>query len=62
MRNSGLYLQSLVNDLVDFFNIKKGKFEINTDWTDLNAEISRFIETFEFGAEQKGIHVEFICE
>jgi signal transduction histidine kinase len=36
IRNSSNFLLFLVNDLLDFFQIKNGKFKSNLKWVDMN--------------------------
>jgi len=47
----------LVNDLLDFFQIKNGKFKKNLKWTDMARSIRDLMEMFGVGAKEKGIKI-----
>ena len=53
--NSSKFMLFLVNDLLDFFQIKNKKFKKNLKWVDINASIRDLIEMFGVGAREKGI-------
>ncbi len=39
----------LVNDLLDFFQIKNGKFRKNLQWCNLNVTLKDLLEMFNLG-------------
>ncbi|CDW85484.1 pas domain s-box protein [Stylonychia lemnae] len=57
IRNSAKFMSFLVNDLLDFFQIRNGKFNKNLDWVDIDKSIRDVIDLFKVGAEEKGILV-----
>ena len=46
VQNSSKILMFLVNDLLDFFKLKNGKFKINLKQSDIKNSISDIIEIF----------------
>ena len=55
IKNSSRFMCFLVNDLLDFFQIKNGKFKKNSAWVDLNKSFRELLEMFSLGAEEKGV-------
>eukprot|EP00347_Sterkiella_histriomuscorum_P016020 403354801 len=62
IQNSSSFLTFLVNDLLDFFQIKNGKFRINNSTVDLQTTFQNLVEMFSVGANEKGLQVLFIPE
>eukprot|EP00347_Sterkiella_histriomuscorum_P002515 403367855 len=60
IQNSSSFLTFLVNDLLDFFQIKNGKFRINNSVVDLMKTFQDLVDMFSVGATEKGIKVHFI--
>ncbi|CDW84389.1 pas domain s-box protein [Stylonychia lemnae] len=60
IKNSSKFMCFLVNDLLDLFQIKNGKFNKNLAWVDLKSSILELIDIFSIGSNEKGIQV--ICE
>lgn len=50
IRNSGAFMLFLVNDLLDFFQIKNGKFRRNFKWVNVEESFGGLIEMFSVGA------------
>lgn len=61
MMNSASILLFLVNDLLDLFRIKNGKFIKNESTTNFKKEISELIDIFQLQAEEKGIRLMLDC-
>jgi len=59
MMNSAKLMQFLVNDLIDLFRIRNGKFTANESCVDLKQNLSELIEIFSIQAEEKGLGLEF---
>ncbi|CDW73961.1 pas domain s-box protein [Stylonychia lemnae] len=57
LKNSSKFMCFLVNDLLDFFQIKNGKFKKNQQWVDLKSSIEELVEIFKIGANEKGIDI-----
>eukprot|EP00347_Sterkiella_histriomuscorum_P014196 403361802 len=57
IRNSSNFMLFLVNDLLDFFQIKNGKFTKNLKYTDMAKSLRDLIEMFNVGASEKGIEL-----
>ena len=55
IKNSSQFLLFLVNDLLDFFQIKNGKFKKNEKPTNLRESIRGLLDMFRVGASEKGI-------
>lgn len=53
-------LQYLVNDLLDLFQIKKGKFKKNEAPADIRKEIGTVIEMMRIPCQKKNIDLELI--
>ena len=53
--SSSKFMLFLVNDLLDFFQIKNKKFKKNLKWVDIHTSIRDLIEMFGVGAREKGI-------
>lgn len=62
MMNSSKLLLFLVNDLLDLFRIKNGKFLKNEVLSDIRYEISEILEVFRLQSDQKGLKLLFDCE
>ncbi|CDW89008.1 pas domain s-box protein [Stylonychia lemnae] len=56
IKNSSKFMSFLVNDLLDFFQIKHGKFKKNLMWVDFKSSIKELMDIFKVGADEKGIH------
>jgi two-component system, sensor histidine kinase len=50
IRNSSKFMLFLVNDLLDFFQIKNGKFKMNLEWVNINKSFKELLEMFNVGA------------
>eukprot|EP00347_Sterkiella_histriomuscorum_P012253 403369304 len=59
IQNSSSFLNYLVNDLLDFFQIKNGKFRINNTTVDLKTTFQNLVDMFSVGANEKGLQVVF---
>jgi signal transduction histidine kinase len=59
MMNSAKLMQFLVNDLIDLFRIRNGKFTANESTVDLKQNLSELIEIFCIQAQEKGLGLEF---
>eukprot|EP00347_Sterkiella_histriomuscorum_P002155 403369261 len=59
IQNSSSFLTFLVNDLLDFFQIKNGKFRTNNSTVDLKTTFQNLVEMFSVGANEKGLQVLF---
>eukprot|EP00347_Sterkiella_histriomuscorum_P016734 403352055 len=57
IRNSTRFMCFLVNDLLDFFQIRNGKFKKKLEWVDLNNSFRELIDMFSIGANEKGIQI-----
>ncbi|CDW89272.1 pas domain s-box protein [Stylonychia lemnae] len=57
IKNSSSFMLFLVNDLLDCFQIKNGKFKKNMKWTDMAKSIRELIDMFSVGAREKGIKI-----
>ena len=62
IKNSSKFMCFLVNDLLDFFQIKNGKFKQNLIWVNLNTSFKELIDMFSVGAQEKGIKVIYEVE
>ncbi|CDW83581.1 multi-sensor hybrid histidine kinase [Stylonychia lemnae] len=58
--NSSKILLFLVNDILDFFQIKNGKFKINYDKVKIRKPIQELIDMFQLVSHEK--KVEILCE
>lgn len=61
IRNSSKFMLFLVSDLLDFFQIKNGKFKKNEKWCDINQSFRDLIDMFNLGASEKGIQLHYTC-
>ncbi|TNV83670.1 hypothetical protein FGO68_gene6378 [Halteria grandinella] len=61
LMNSSRLLLSLVNDLLDLFRLKNGKFTNNREWSDFRGEIAAMVDLFGVQAEAKGVKLVFDC-
>ena len=59
MMNSAKLMQFLVNDLIDLFRIRNGKFTANESTVDLKQNLSELIEIFSIQAQEKSLGLEF---
>jgi signal transduction histidine kinase len=50
IKNSSNFLLFLVNDLLDFFQIKNGKFKRNLKWVNMRESFKDLIDMFNVGA------------
>ena len=48
--NSSKFMSYLVNDLLDLYQLKNGKFRKNLNYTDMNNSITELLEMFQLGA------------
>lgn len=62
IRNSSEFMLYLVNDLLDFFLIKNGKFKKIEEWIDLKSSLKSFIDMFRVGATEKNILIVYNCD
>ncbi|CDW81024.1 pas domain s-box protein [Stylonychia lemnae] len=62
IQNSSKFMLFLVNDLLDFFQIKNGKFRPNERPVNLRNSIRDLIEMFKIGASEKGIELIYFCQ
>lgn len=53
--NSAKILLFLVNDMLDFFQIRNGKFKLNLMPTNIRNTVTELLDIFYIPAEQKGI-------
>lgn len=60
--SSSEILLFLVNDLLDFFQIKNGKFTKHETKVDIRSSILKLLDMFKIGASMKGIELEFVCD
>ncbi|TNV83865.1 hypothetical protein FGO68_gene3753 [Halteria grandinella] len=60
--NSSQLLLFLVNDFLDLFRFKNGKFQKNESFTNFRQQIEELIEIFKIQAEQKGLILHFDCD
>lgn len=58
IQSSTTLLQYLVNDLLDLFQIKKGKFTKNEKEVDIIDEVKAISELIRIQCEQKGVSLE----
>lgn len=61
MMNSSRLLLSLVNDLLDLFRLKNGKFKINDTMYNFREEMRDLISMFQVQAESKDLKLIFDC-
>ena len=59
LKNSGKYLLYLVNDMLDVFMLKTGKFEKNEEPFNIKLHLMEIQELFKIQAKQKGIDLIF---
>lgn len=59
VKTSSQCLLSLVNDLLDFYQMKHGKFQINMASFDIRREIKDLISMFEIQAQEKGLNLAY---
>jgi signal transduction histidine kinase len=59
MMNSTKLMQFLVNDLIDLFRIRNGKFTAYESRVNLKHHLSELMEVFSIQAQEKGIGLEF---
>jgi signal transduction histidine kinase len=50
---------SLVNDLLDFLQIKNKRFKKNLRWSNIKESIIELLELFRLGANEKGIDLKY---
>lgn len=61
LMNSSRLLLSLVNDLLDLFRLKNGKFKINEESIDFREHMRDLIGMFQVQADAKGLQLLFDC-
>lgn len=52
IKNSSKFLGYLVNDLMDFFAIKNGKFNKEMKWVDVKHSFKELLDLFRIGANE----------
>lgn len=57
MMNSAALLQFLVNDLLDLFRIRNGKFSKHETKVDIRQHLNELIEIFQLQATEKGLQL-----
>eukprot|EP00347_Sterkiella_histriomuscorum_P013700 403363702 len=57
IRNSSKFMVFLVNDLLDYYQIKNGKFQPNYQTINIQESIQELVDMFSIGAREKGISV-----
>ncbi|CDW79459.1 UNKNOWN [Stylonychia lemnae] len=62
IQNSSKFMLFLVNDLLDFFQIKNGQFRRNENTVNLRKSIRDLIDMFKVGAQEKGIQLLYFCQ
>eukprot|EP00347_Sterkiella_histriomuscorum_P003392 403364475 len=62
IQSSSKFMLFLVNDLLDFFQIKNGKFKKNEGLTNLRDGIRELVDMFKVAANEKGIQLIFFCQ
>ena len=50
IKNSSKFMCFLVNDLLDFFQIRNGKFRKNMEWVDVDKCVREIVDLFKVGA------------
>jgi signal transduction histidine kinase len=55
--NSAKFMQSLVNDLIDLFRIRNGKFTSNEGRANLEENLTEVLEIFQLQASEKGLNI-----
>ncbi len=58
VNNSSKILMFLVNDLLDFFQLKHGKFNLNPQLSSIQKCVEELVEMFAIPAEEKGLKLE----
>jgi signal transduction histidine kinase len=48
-----------VNDLLDYFQIKNGKFKKNLQWVNVKQSFNELVDMFGVGAAEKGVELVF---
>lgn len=61
IKNSSNFLLFLVNDLLDFFQIKNGKFKKNLKWVNMRESFKELVEMFNVGTSEKGLQLIYEC-
>jgi len=62
IKSSSNFLLFLVNDLLDFFQIKNGKFKKNEGWVDLRECLKDLIEMLNGQAQEIGLILIYNCD
>ena len=57
IRNSSSFMLFLVNDLLDFFQIKNGKFRKNFKWVNIGDDFRELMDMFRVGTDEKGLQL-----
>ncbi len=60
--SSAQLLQFLVNDLIDLFRIRNGKFSKNESLADIRENLIELIAVFSLQAQEKGLKINFQCD
>jgi signal transduction histidine kinase len=55
IRNSSSFMLFLVNDLLDFFQIKNGKFRKNFKWVNIGDDFRELMDMFRVGTDEKDL-------
>lgn len=55
IKSSSKFLLFLVNDLLDFLQIKNGKFKKNLQWVNIDKTLKELLAMFELGVKEKGM-------
>ena len=62
IQNSAKMLLSLVNDMLDIFQIKNGKFVKNEHELNLREALSQIEDLFKLASHEKGIDFKIFCD
>ena len=62
MNSSSRILLHLVNDMLDFFQIKNGKFHKNEQRVNVREGIRHLLDIFQVAIEEKGLQLLFVCK
>ena len=57
IRNSSSFMLFLVNDLLDFFQIKNGKFRKNFKWVNIGDDFRELMDMFRVGTDEKDLQL-----
>ena len=62
IQSSSKILLFLVNDLLDFFQMKNGKFRKNEAKTNIKESLNTLLDIFKIAASEKGIQINYVCK